>query len=108
MANNRLYRQGDILFAEVSKEEFDRMPRYAQEKRNESGVIATGETTGHMHRLTGDGTLFGMTDQMMWIVAGDETVVVHDEHAPIQLEKGYYKVIRQREYAQDGWRYVSD
>jgi len=103
----KLFRQGDILFAQISKQEFDRKPRWIEPNR--SGVVARGETTGHIHQLDGNGVLFGDREGLMWVVVEEETAEVrHNEHAPIELPQGFYRVIVQREFTEDGFRNVSD
>ena len=95
----RQYRQGDILIVEVS--EITR-----KHKILETRIIVEGELTGHAHRLDGDAVLIeieGVFDHYdnptMFIHArGDDVSVTHDEHGSIKLPKGYYKVVRQREY----------
>jgi hypothetical protein len=39
---------------------------------------------------------------------GDDSQIVHEEHAPIALEPGYWQVIRQREYSPEEIRWVRD
>lgn len=95
----RQYRQGDILIVEVST--ITRNHRIL-----ETRVIVEGELTGHAHRLEGDAVLIEIErvfdnygNPTMFIHArGDDVAVTHDEHDSINLPKGYYKVVRQREY----------
>lgn len=95
----KTYRQGDVLFILVAS-----VPKDAQ--RQNSNVIVHGETTGHAHRLEGGDI---MTDRnQMFVVAGEEAKIVHEEHAEIYIPQGVYKVIRQREYDEKEIRYVSD
>lgn len=101
------YRQGDVLFIKV-----DEIPKNAKPKK--SNVIVEGEATGHAHRLV-NGTLLESVEEKnfekevkMWIKAIKETKIVHEEHGTIDLEIGFYIVIRQREYDDEKERLVLD
>jgi hypothetical protein len=103
----KLYRQGDVLFTRVA-----RLPKGKLTKR-ENGVVAYGETTGHSHVLKDrdvaevlemESELFVHVDR-----SGREGVTfVHEEHAPITLPAGNYRVIIQREYSPEKIRPVQD
>lgn len=97
-----MYRQGDLLFVAT-----DEIPNDAKEQKD--GVIARGETTGHMHRISdGARAALMMAAGMAYVRAMQEADIVHDEHATITLPVGDYQVVRQREYTPDGWRQVAD
>jgi hypothetical protein len=92
-----MYRQGDLLFRKVEK-----IPSNADVVKN--GVILKGEATGHAHKLVG-GTVFsqstgfmGNGPRQMFLQVEKSGRVIHEEHRTIELEIGYYIVIRQREY----------
>ena len=85
----KMYRQGDILFRKV--ESLPRKPR-----KLKTDIIVKGEATGHAHRIE-HGTLF-MSGAVMFIEADKGATIVHEEHAPIELEPGIYEVVRQREF----------
>jgi hypothetical protein len=101
----RLYAQGDILIEEVDTVP----PRGATIAADETGatVLAEGEATGHRHRIMEQVTMFrddGLARDMpldLYIghltVGPDHAQVVHDEHDPIDLGPGTYRVRRQRE-----------
>jgi len=82
-----MYRQGDLLFIKVNKK-----PKKLS--RIYTNVIARGEATGHAHTLIG-GELYYYWDSE-----------ANEEHKPIILEKGYWIVIRQKEYSPSGPEYV--
>lgn len=94
-------RQGDLLIIGVSA-----IPPDA--KRTESFVLAEGEATGHRHELDG-GEVYEQNGELYFHV-GDETQVIltHPEHHSITFFPRKYKVIRQREYRPEGWRYAPD
>jgi hypothetical protein len=98
-----MYRQGDLLFKKV-----DSIPKFATQVN--SNVILRGEATGHSHRIV-NGQIFKdgfLRNGQMFIKAQQGAKVVHEEHATIELEIGFYLVIRQREFAPEGWLPVVD
>lgn len=91
----KIYRQGDILFKKIRS-----LPTSLTEKPDK--VVAEGELTGHAH-LVMNGALFEVINsENLYIQAGENTKIVHDEHLPIKLEQGNYQVIRQREFLGKG------
>jgi hypothetical protein len=73
-------------------------------------VLALGEVTGHAHAVAGPGRLIreaGVFGPMLLHVP-EGARVVHEEHAAITLPKGWYRVIRQREYVPGSVRVVAD
>ncbi|GAA2781516.1 hypothetical protein RMN57_35125 [Kitasatospora sp. CM 4170] len=108
-----MYRQGDVLIVPV--EEAAVPPRVADlpgQPRDVRGrlVLALGEVTGHAHAVVGPGQLrreagpFGA----VWLHLPEGGRVVHEEHAAIPLPKGWYRVVRQREYVPGAVRMVAD
>ena len=85
-----LYRQGDILFREVSA-----LPSTAS--RSAGPVLAYGERTGHSHRLAAPGRVWRQ-DTRLYLELEQPSQVVHEEHRPVTLPAGVYEVLRQREY----------
>ncbi len=103
------YRQGDVLIEQVQK-----VPAKAQpQKPSKRIVLAHGEVTGHHHALE-------TRDPADWWKTADSPIdeqfvrvkngasIVHQEHAPIELEPGTYRVTRQREYSPEEIRRVAD
>jgi hypothetical protein len=128
----KLYRQGDVLFCAI-----DKLPAGKTAKR-ENGVVAYGEVTGHKHALADlnaaevleidDGLFVRVSDEGLAIDAdtGGQTggpyggarrliertvrgaTFVHEEHGPITLPPGDYRVQIQREYTPEEIRNVVD
>lgn len=98
-----LYRHGDLLVADV-----DSIPNDARELRHL--VLAEGELTGHSHRIAERDTavLFQSFGNLFLRVTGDFATLVHQEHGPIELPRGTYRVWRQREYSPREIRFVRD
>lgn len=104
-------RQGDVWIEAV-----DRLPQGVklQEVAPEQGyvVLAYGEVTGHSHRIAAGPAVRllavpGLDDRFLEI-GGDGAEVRHEEHAPIPLPPGRYRVRIQREYVPGAIRWVVD
>lgn len=108
-----MYRQGDVLIVPIKESAVpaghEGLPRESRDGRGRM-VLALGEVTGHAHAVVGPGELLregGPTDPLLLHVP-DGARVVHEEHGPIALPKGWYRVIRQREYVPGSVRIVAD
>lgn len=90
-----MWRQGDILISAVRS-----MPQAATGQPLPHTTLAHGELTGHSHRVEDAATaaLFAGDGCFYLEVRADTARVVHDEHGPITLDRGLYRVWRQREY----------
>ena len=108
-----MYRQGDVLIVPVPEAAapgaelgLTRQPRDVRGRL----VLALGEVTGHAHAVVGPGELlrepgpFGSS----WLHLPEGGRVVHEEHAAISLPRGWYRVVRQREYQPGAVRIVAD
>ena len=73
-------------------------------------ILAHGEVTGHCHRIkeTADADLYTTSEGVFLHVRGPFATVMHEEHRPITLTRGYYRVWRQREYSPEAIRVVRD
>ncbi|MEU5882190.1 hypothetical protein [Spirillospora sp. NPDC047279] len=108
-----MYRQGDILILPVPEESVPQavraLPPTPRDGRGRM-VLALGEATGHAHALQAQGTLLRDPDPLrpdyLHLPAGGR--LSHEEHAAISLPKGWYRVIRQREYVPGAVRVVAD
>ena len=99
-----MYRQGDLLIVQVEKDEHAFRERG---RRVVSNIVQLGEATGHAHILE-KGEVYHLYDTPYLISTG-EAALVHDEHETIVLPEGEYRVIRQREFSEDGgWANVWD
>ncbi|CAL9352567.1 hypothetical protein [Streptomyces sp. enrichment culture] len=108
-----MYRQGDVLLVPVAEEAVPAHVAGApRERRDGRGrlVLALGEVTGHAHAVVGPGELVrepGPSGPMLLRLPRGGRVV-HEEHAPIALPAGWYRVVRQREYVPGSVRIVAD
>jgi hypothetical protein len=98
-----LYHQGDIYITDVPT-----IPKGATPQPH--CVLAEGEVTGHSHRVDRPGTarLFANRGSLFLEVLAETATVVHQEHGPITLARGNYRVWRQREYTPEAIRLVRD
>jgi hypothetical protein len=88
----KLWRHGDVLIEEVAELPADAIVRLGP-------VLAHGEVTGHSHRveMPDHAEVWWVRDTMYLRVLAP-TRIVHEEHRPIPLEPGVYRVWQQREY----------
>lgn len=73
-------------------------------------TLAKGELTGHAHRIAerGAAELFQRDDVLYLRVTGERATLTHEEHSPITLTRGVYRVWIQREYSPQEIRRVLD
>jgi hypothetical protein len=116
MAMAEIFAQGDLLIERVAD-----VPASGKIAENLDGVamvLAEGEETGHRHAIKERVTLFHdealATDIPggLYIghvkVASDYARVTHEEHAPVTLPRGTYRVRRQRELGPLDARVLAD
>lgn len=115
-----LVRQGDVLIQRID----GAMPKLGEPVPRDKGriVLAYGEVTGHAHAIasreaelfllapdnTSDGDAAWRAAQRILTIAGKGATLKHEEHAPIKLPPGNYRVVRQREYSPEELRVVAD
>ena len=93
---SKFFRHGDLLIVKISS-----IPKSASQ--TSTNIIAVGEKTGHNHELNGSHqiyelgypTLNGVTG---YFAAKQDLEVKHPEHNTIQIPKGNYAVVHEREY----------
>ena len=100
-----IYSQGDLLFERV--DDMKPMPGQRSPLVDGIAVLAQGEETGHRHAVFRGAVMFrddalarDIPDGLYVAhlrVGRAGTSVVHEEHAPLNLESGTYRVRRQRE-----------
>ena len=93
----RKYRHGDVIIVEAE----DTKDTTNLTERKEK-VLAYGEVTGHAHRIkqeNGDVAIFEEKNgQLFFQVKSDKATITHEEHKPLELDKGNYHVYIQKEY----------
>lgn len=99
-----LRQQGDVLFFAV-----DSIPKGLKKKKAIIPGLATfaeGETTSHHHSAIVEKTdagadniiLYEDEKGVLWCKVNEETTVTHQEHKPVTLSPGNYRVGIVREY----------
>jgi hypothetical protein len=98
-----MWRQGDVFIAAHSS-----IPKTAKPRPN--GVLVEGELTGHSHRVADLRTaeVLAANYNLFLRVLADTATIVHQEHGPITLSRGTYRVWGQREYSPEAIRRVVD
>jgi hypothetical protein len=86
--------QGDVFFTKVRA-----IPQRARRvSRSERGyIIAEGEATGHAHIIKDNVELYE-NDGVLFIKTSKTVEVRHEEHLPVTLNPGIWKVGIVREY----------
>lgn len=100
-------RQGDVLIEKISTIPYDVQKQKPIEGRI---ILAYGEATFHHHSLEMDAADWWKDENSgdQFIAVKNPTAVVHQEHAPIALTPGNYRVRRQKEYSPAAIRNVAD
>ena len=102
------FRQGDVFVEKIDNQVREELTEVKPDQGRV--VLAYGEVTGHAHALKAkDAKLFevkGWVDRVL--VVAKATALMHEEHAPIELPPGTYRVKRQREYHPEEIRTVAD
>jgi hypothetical protein len=100
---NNMWRHGDVLIKPAME-----IPMGA--KQRPSMVLVRGELTGHSHRISQSGAAeVWEADGAMYLkVLDDIATLIHEEHKPIELPRGIYRVWQQREYTPKEIRPVRD
>lgn len=98
-------RQGDVYVERVAS-----LPKGAKPKARDNGrvVLAYGEVTGHAHAIADPAALLYDAGEELFLQADGTVTLRHEEHAPIAIPGGVFRVTRQREYAPEATRNVTD
>lgn len=87
----RPIRQGDVILLPTTKVLGDELPHL---------TLVEGISTGHSHRISkGIATLFSHQGELYLQVCSRLAILSHDEHRPLKVHHGNWKVYIQREYA---------
>lgn len=82
--------QGDVMLYPV-----DAIPDGAEAKAGNRHVLALGEITGHSHVL--ERASMAVLDGTRYVYVEDGGALYHEDHGPIAVPAGTYKVIQQQE-----------
>jgi hypothetical protein len=97
-------RQGDVLISPIQRD----LNLFTHQKLPHL-TLAEGEVTGHRHRISeGQAELYQQNGRLYLKVISETAILTHEEHRWLQIPQGTWMIRRQREYQQEGWRYISD
>jgi len=98
-----MWRHGDVMIANTPA-----IPAHARPR--ETPILVRGEVTGHSHRLETPAAaeVWEYGCQLYVKVVAPSVRIVHEEHLPITLPTGTYRVWQQREYTPIAIRTVVD
>ena len=91
------YRQGDVLLTRIQ-----RVPKHGTAVPRDQGriILAYGEVTGHAHELRSTTAVLETVDlsegPVTYLTLDEIAPLVHEEHGTILVERGVYRVTRQR------------
>ena len=92
----------DVLLADVQE-----IPEVGE--RRQSPVLVTGEATGHAHRVEApEKAEIWEVGGQLYLKVTDATRILHDEHLPVSIPPGIYRVWQQREYSPRDIRTIQD
>src|SRR5262245_28856985 len=103
--SRKMFRQGDVLL-ELVEDEGQKGTPIARE--NGRLILAHGEVTGHAHAVTTEEAELFSADDQTFLRMIERGELAHEEHGTIQLDRGLYRVTRQREYSPEEIRNVAD
>jgi hypothetical protein len=108
MERTAKYVQGDV-FLEPIKEMPAGVVRASADRRGV--VLAEGEATGHAHTIDSpDAVLYEDRNRGLYLAVSNEVSVVHQEHLPVRVPTGTYKVgiVQEYDYFNEEARKVVD
>lgn len=105
-----MLRQGDVLLVPA-----DAIPDDARVITRDNGrvVLAYGEVTGHAHAIASHEATQLRDGDDRYLRLEAAATLAHEEHAPIEVPPGVYRIVIQREYVPapvpaNAWRRVID
>ena len=99
-------RQGDVFIEKISS-----LPENLTKQDNKERIIlAYGEATGHHHSIEVTEATESFVDSagLLYLSLGEDKILEHQEHAPVENPKGFYRVTIQKEYSPEEIRNVRD
>src|SRR5437899_5066162 len=106
--NQLQFRQGDVFVVAVESIPDDATP---EEREQGTIVLGDGKATGHKHQIESRdaSSLRTKSGERYLRIRKHAVRLFHEEHSPVELPPGNYKIVRQREYESGEWtRQVAD
>lgn len=104
-------RQGDVWIEKVRPDTASEAGLKPINRDGDGLILAHGEVTGHTHSIAWNClgvALESDTGEIYFSVTGSNSLVVHNTHDPIKIERGHYKSWKQQEYSPEEIRTVAD
>jgi hypothetical protein len=100
--------QGDLFFIRIQE-----IPEGSRKISPEGNcyILARGEITGHSHKVLSPYAELFEKDGALYLKVLRSVQVTHEEHRPITLEPGAWRVGIQREYSpfnEEDWIWIRD
>jgi hypothetical protein len=97
MVKTELIRQGDVLLKKINK--IPKEVKLQDNSNNNEIILAFGEKTFHKHRLICNKPILDIkTIGKRYVSLQDDGILSHEEHAKLNIPKGEYEVVIQREF----------
>jgi hypothetical protein len=108
--NDKALRQGDVLLQLAEGVDDADLGERQKTPKDAPLILAYGEVTGHSHAIRMRGAALyqpkGKPERFLKVV---RTVsLTHEEHAPVKIDPGVYRVLIQQEYSPAEMRSVED
>ncbi len=86
---------GDVLIRQAKS-----LPGGCTEVARKDGrlILAEGEVTGHHHAITDKGAKLYEIKGQLYLEVTEPVTITHEEHKPLDIPVGIYKVGRVKEY----------
>ena len=93
--NRKQIQHGDVLLGKI-----DRLPVGVVEVDRKNGIIVVmdGEATGHRHTVKDRGAILYELKGDLYLGATEPITIHHDEHNPLTVPIGIYKIVQVKEY----------
>jgi hypothetical protein len=102
--------QGDVYLERISATEIDPATEVLERDSDGSLTLAHGEVTGHRHRFhRGERVRYFRNEKLeRRLLIEQGAVLRHEEHGPVHVPAGAYRVIQPMEYTPEAPRQVED
>ena len=87
------YQQGDVIIEQTE------IPNTAKKIDKDRIILAEGEMTGHSHTIEDTSNCFAFeSSEGLYLRVINEVTIKHEEHKPITVPPGNYKIRKVQEY----------
>lgn len=94
-----MYRQGDVLLVPVTDPPKRSELQSVRRQKKQGLILASGEATGHHHRVReSTAREYRGNGQRYLFVGSKGAMITHEEHDPVPVPQGVFRIVQQREY----------